>query len=891
MRPRLPAWFRWSLERLLPSRDREYVLGDLEEEYARRLARGAGGRSWLASQLLRAIVHRSRSAAPEPGRSRRRPSFEAVMRDLVQATRNLAGAPGLTAIALVTLALGIGANTAIYTLLDHALLRPLPFPEPDRLVRIYNVRVAGGDDRWNLSYPDYADLRDAAGTLAAVGAWREETPALQIGSEPRATRVDVAAVTADLPAMLAMRPVVGRGLRADDDRIGAAAGTAVISHGLWQDRFAGRESAIGTEIRLDGRPYEVVGVYEEPGATRGGGGMVPAWDVDVWVAYLSSMAEEGHELRGLSNVAVLARMTAGATLGDVAAEVDSVAGALAERYPEFRDDETLRPVPVDDVVRGRSRQALWLLYATVSLVLAIAGANVAHLLVGRNLARRREIAVRLAVGASRWQVLRGILAESMVLAAGGAIGGWAVGWVLLRLLAASDALLLPGLPEAALDLRVLAVTATIALAVGLGFGLVPAWQATRRDPNLALRHDARTGSGSDGFRRALTVAETALALVLLVAAALTLQSLTRVLQADPGFVADDVMTARIQLPMDFVSADWPQAVELFNRLLERLEALPEVESAAAGLWLPVDSGWNNSFELPPGVEPPDDTSGVSARFFPVTPGYFETAGIRLVSGRRFDSTDTSGAPGVVVANRAFARRFFPDREALGQRIGCSNWWRAFEGACEIVGVVDDVRFDGRTEPAAAALYFPHAQQPVREMSLMVKVRPGAGDITARMRAELAALDPSVPLDGIAWLTDLLDEVDGPRRAVVRLLTGFAVLALALAAIGVYGVMAFLVARRTREIGIRMALGAGAAQVRRSVLREGGSLLVVGLAIGGLVAALLSRYLESQLFEVTPHDPVAFAGAAAFLLIVGLAACWVPALRATRVNPALSLRTD
>ena len=613
--------------------------------------------------------------------------------------------------------------------------------------------------------------------------------------------------------------------------------------------------------------------------------------MDVWLPYRHSMGVEGMEVRGLTNVMVVGRLAPGSSLQQADDEVGAVSAALAEAYPELRNDEILRVVGAQEAIHGSSRSSLGLLYAAVSLVLLIAGTNVAHLLLGRNSARGREIAVRMALGAGRARVIRQVLAESTLLALGGAAVGCGVGWGMLRAMTAGELLAMPGVSPA-LDLRVLGATTLLALLAGLLLGALPAWHISRQAPQETLRLTGPTASKQGRLaRRSLAVAELAIAVVLLFGASLTLQSMNRLLQVDPGFNPASTITASLALPMGFVSGDWPQAVSFFEELTERLRATPGVETATAAFQLPVEPGWNNSFELLDGREPPEGQNDIYARFRPVLPGYFEAAGIPLLRGRTIQPTDRSDAPGVVVVNEAFARFFFRDDDPIGAQIGCSNWWRAFEGNCEIVGVVADVRTDGRAEPSPPTTYFAHAQQPVREMKMLLRTRGAAAGVVEALRAEVARLDPSLPVDRVTTLEEALGAREASRRSIVQLLGAFAALALTLAGIGIYGVMSFLVTRRTREIGIRMALGARAQQLRRMVLGEGMLLVGLGLALGVAAAATLSGYLESQLYGVGRHDPTAFAIAALFLVVVALLACWIPAMRATRVDPTRPLRAS
>ncbi len=900
--PKPPRIARWLLQRSLPRQAREFSLGDLDEEFVERSSESpARARRWYWRQMRQGLAHSLRRETP-PERTSRTAlvgQLGAAWQDTRYAARSLRRSPRFVLVAATTLALGIGANAMIYAVVDAVLLRGLPFEDADRLALLRNGYADGRPGAWLVSYPDYEDYTAGTEAFEHLAAWQQQSPALSSDDGTSAHRLNAVDASWNLLPMLGVEPVLGRGFLQEEDSPDSEHRAALLSYRLWQSRFGGENGVLGRTILLDNTPYRVVGVLPRGFTGVSGGFVLPSVPIDVWLAYRASFSGTSVHLRGLTNVNILGSLTDGISLERARAEVTAVSRALDERFPEDRNGIAAQLLDAQDKAVEGIRRSLTLTFGSVSLLLLIACTNVANLLIGRASTRRREVAVRTALGAARLRIVRQLVAESVLLSVAGAVLGAGIAFVGIEVLTATEALEIARLDAVAMDARVFGFLFAVALACGLAFGIGPALFATRQSPGAALRTEGRAVTGHrSSARRGLVVAQVALAVILLVGAGLLLRSLQRVLDVDPGFQPSGVLTARVQLPMGFVSAEWPQAVAFFEQLEDRARALPGVTSVASAYQLPTDSGWNNAFEFDSTVggsaQPRELAEGesYSARFGPVTPGYFEVSGIPLLRGRTFTPADDAEAPRVVIVNESFVREYFPaGANPIGARLVYGNWWTGGPPEYEIVGVVRDVLFSARTQSSYRATYFPHAQQPVREMTLLVRTEGDPFDLVAPLRAGLAAIDPSLPLDSVSLLSDQLAAHEASRASLASLLVLFATTALALAGIGVYGVMAFLVARRTRELGIRLALGAKQSDVRRLVMSSGLQLTSLGLLVGLTGAYLLGGSLEQLLYDVDPADGATFAAVGAFLGVIPLLASWLPARRATRVDPMTSLRAD
>jgi len=793
--------------------------------------------------------------------------MDSLRQDLLYALRQLRRAPTFTAIAIVTLGLGIGANTAMFSLVRGVLLRPLPYPQAERLVTT------------NLSLPDFEDLRQAATVFDDMAAWASNLYVL--GGESGGEQVRGALVSSRFFPMLGAA-ARGRVLGPAD----TSERVVVLGHGLWTRRFGADPGVIGSTIRLSGESYTVIGVM-------GPEFQFPSGQFDLWVPLERAMAltPAQSQNRGLRIFRALARLAPGVTRAQAQGQASAIAARLAREHPDTNEGIDLTLTPIYDRLVGGVRTALLVLMGVVALVLLIASANVANLLLARARSREREIAIRTALGAGRGRLLRQLLTESVLLsAAGGVLGVLLARWVLdvLPALAGSE---IPRLDAVRVDPGVLAFTAAVALATGLVFGLAPAWQTARTDAARGLRDGGRGSSGPAArrLRASLTAAEMALALVVLVGAGLLVQSLVRLLHVDAGFVADRLLTFNVVLVGPPPGRPPARRAELAHAVVERVSHLPGVVAAGGGTGLPPVTPQRGTGFVAEGV----NESAPEARrayFMAVTPDYFRALGARVRDGRAFSETDGAGAPAVVIVNRSLARRLYGERSAIGRRIRLVNpeedgAWRT------VVGVVDDVRYSGLDDPSEASLYTPFAQTPFLWTYVMVRTSGPPAAVAAAIPRAVAEVDPNLEAAAVKPMTDVVAETVAQPRFNVTLLSAFALLALVLAAVGVYGVISYSVAQRTKEIGIRIALGAGRADVLRLVTGEGLRLAAAGVALGLLAAAAAARVLTSMLFEVDPTDAPTYAVAGAILVAVALAASAVPAWRATRVAPVSALRAE
>ncbi len=804
--------------------------------------------------------------------------MNSILQDLKYSIRTLAKSPGFAAVAILTLALGIGANTAIFSVVNAVLLRPLPFKNPAQLVLMRETYKQVGNV--SVSYPDFLDWRQQSHSFAAMAVINNVGFNLSGVTQPE--NIGGYAVSPNFLALVGVHPVLGRDFLPAEEKPGTAP-VLLLSYQLWQSHLGGDPAVIGRSITLDGRSYSIVGVL--PPTFR----LLDRSDVLVPIGvFAAGLTDRGD--RG--DIDVVGRLSRGVTLSQAAVEMNTIAARLANQYPQSNYGfgahlETLR-----EAFTGDTRLAVLVLFGAVVFVLLIACVNVANLFLVRGAARAREIALRLTFGASRSRVIRQMLTESLVLAFGGGVlgiilGAWGISG--LGYLLPADSLQNMGVR---MDLSVFLFTAAMIVLVAFAFGLVPALQVTRPALQETLKEGGRSATSNASqhrLRGALATAETALALVLLVGAGLMLKSLYHLIQVSPGFEPARVLTMTMDLRTDQYSKD-PAILNFWQQVLDRVRTIPGVESAAVGTSVPLTGSHRRSDVtiegLPtpgPGEFPHPDGHGIS-------PAYTSAMGIPLLRGRTFTDADNETAPLVGLVNATMARRFWTNGDPIGKRIlrghpGVDKGW------VTIVGVVADTKLYGLDNPARLEVYYPYRQQPEADMNLVVRSAVDPASLTSAVRAAVATIDKDQPIFDVHTMQQLVDDSISTRRLTLVLLGIFSALALILAAIGIYGVMAYTVALRTQEIGIRMALGAQQKDVLRLVLGQGARIAFFGVAIGLAVAAALARLLSSLLFSVSASDPLTFAAVAVLLVAVALLACYIPARRALRVDPIIALRYE
>ena len=819
--------------------------------------------------------------------------MDQMWRDLQYALRSLRRRPGFTALTVLTLALGIGATSAIFSVVNGVLLRPLPYDRPHDVMTIH-TRLEG-DPRAGLSLPEYFDIREQARAFSGVAAFSDGSLTLTGSGTPE--RLQAGFVTAEAMALLGVPPARGRAFAAAEDLPGRPP-VVLLSDGLWRRRFGADPEVIGRTLILDDLPTTVLGVmppgFQLPAHYAGAG-------MEIWTLLQLDPAVDRSE-RGWHWLTVMGRLRPGTDPEGADREVAALMAGMLQRYPnEYDADFGGTASPAAEELVGDIRPVILVLMGAVGLLLLIACANVASLVLARAESRQREIAVRAALGARAGRIVRQLLTESVALAVAGGLLGLLVAMWGIRALVAAAPPTLPRLGAIGIDGWVLAFTAAITLSTGVLFGLAPALQAARPDLSGALTEGGRGGSaglGRQRFRRGLVVSQIALALVLVAAAGLLIQSFARMRGVDPGFVPERLLTARVELsPVRYESNEQIRA--FYERLVRRLESLPGVRSAAAVKALPMTQlelgDWSFVREGMHSL-PPRPSEWSLAYWQTMSPGYFETMRIPVLRGRGIEATDRIGAPGVAVINRTLAAQVWPGGDALGQRIllgggATDSIWRT------VIGIVGDVRHRGLDAAPRPEIYLPHAQfpagtgTPLRTLRLVLRSKGDPALLTGALRAAVAELDPDLPVVEVQTMEEALGAWAAERRLTMLIVGAFAMLALALGAVGVYGVMAHLVVQRTREIGIRMALGALPREILGLVLSQGAWLAGLGIAAGVVVALAATRLLAGLLVGVEPTDPATFVATAAALAIVAGIASVLPAVRAIRTDPVDALRAE
>jgi putative ABC transport system permease protein len=824
--------------------------------------------------------------------------WERIAQDLRLGARTLRKAPGFTAMAVLTLSIGLGMNTAVYSAVNAVMLRSLPYAHPDRLVSLWEEYPKGGEnafdsrggvlnrnggqaDALSRTTVSVANLLDYQTSTAFEGMASFDRASMNLTGLGAPERIDGEAVSAKYFSILGIAPVLGRDFLAEEDTRGAAP-VVIITNDFWRVRMGGDTQVLERSITLDGAPRRIIGVlppdFQSPAHVASG----DRFEFYVPAAYPAAQQAN----RGRHDVDVIARLRPGVSVAAAQADLNVIQSRLARRFPATNKD--IHPAIArlrDDLVSG-STQALWMLLGASGLLVLITCVNVANLLLVRAAARRRESSVRLALGAGRARLIRQFLAESLIMAAAGCAGGLALGAVLMRALVALAPPGIPRLDSASMDWAVFAVAATVACVTGIVFGLAPAWQASQAKPVDALKAAARGTAAKTQvrWRSALTVAEVGLSLVLLVGAGLLLRSFALVLGVDLGFQPDRVLAMNVNLP-DLHYKTPQQRFRFFEDLEQRVRAVPGLTAAAYANRMPMRGSWRSGIRLE--SQPDKNIGPVDSQA--VSPGYFETVGISLAHGRLLTARDREGQPPVAVVNRAFARAYWNGRDPVGGAFLYSQNARV-----TIVGVVSDIRRGGKTADIQPEIYFAAAQYglyPVRLADFAVRAAGDPRLLVNAIRQQVLAIDEDQPVTNVRTMEEVADASVAQRRFQTLLLLVFAAVAVVLALVGIYGVLAFSVAQRTSELGIRIALGANPLSVVALVLKQAGGLIAAGIFAGLGAAFALTRYLQSLLFGVQSTDWQTYAAAVLLLTAAAVAASMVPAVRGARVDPIVALRDE
>ncbi len=804
-----------------------------------------------------------------------------LIQDLRYGVRTLLKRPGFSLVAVATLAIGMGASTVIFTVVNAALLRGLPYKEPDRLVHLWEKTPKSDFSKREFSYPDYQDYQQNT-VFEGLAGYSGGGAILSGMGDPE--NIDTPRASANFFSVLGVEPYLGRTFQAGDD-VPNGPRVAVLTYGLWQRRFGGDPSVLGRGITLNGQSFTVVGVL--PSTFQ-----FALMNADLWVPYQPTRNQLS--FRFMHGTNVIGRLKPGVTQEQAQSEMNVIAGRIEQQFNESHAGTTARVVPLQEEIVGTVRPILLVLLAAVGFVLLIACANVASLLLTRSLARQKEVAIRAALGASRWRVIRQLLTEAILLSlAGGAIGLVIAYWgvpALVATLPQNQLDALPFLKSLKIDLGILGFSFGLSLLTGIVFGLVPSLQSSRLDLNEVLKEGGRHATAGTGqrLRSAMVVGEIALAVVLLVGAGLMMKSLLRLLQTNVGFNTDNLLTMRIVLP----PSKYPEAPQVFNyytQLQERVRNLPGVVGAGTVNILPLNGG-NTTRVYVDGDPVPQPGKETEANTRVVNEHYFQTLGVPLVAGRLFDERDQDGAPTVVIIGKTIADRMFAGRDPVGRKL---RYTSIQTDPVTIVGVVGDVKITGLDEEIRPVLYYPFRQAGDYSSSLVVRTSTDPTSLANAVRGEVRSLDPDAAVLDVDTMEGMISQTQASfiRRFPALVIGIFAGVALLLASIGIYGVVSYSVSQQIHYIGIRMALGAGPADILRMVLKQGMILALAGIAIGVVAALGLMRLLATLLYQVKTTDVVTFAIVSGTLFAVALLACYLPARRATKVDPLVALRYE
>lgn len=801
--------------------------------------------------------------------------MDTLIKDLRYGVRSFLKRPGFLVIAISTLALGIGATTAMFTVVNSVLLRSLQFPEPERIVLFEGVNPRQGITESNMSVPDIADWQTQSQSFEQIAAFVSGGVFLSTSDEVE--RVRATAVSSEFFPLFKTNPHSGRTFQANDMQEGREA-VVVISHALWQRRFGGTADVVNRKIALNGKAATVIGIMPA--------GFTYPGDCEVWTPFPLNPAKEARENRF---VGVVTRLKPGVPMAQAQTEMDTISQRLAQNYVDTNTGWSVRLTELRESLVGELRTSLLILLGAVAFVLLIACANVANLLLARAAYRQKEIALRTALGASRWRVVRQLLTESVLLSLVSGVGGLALSLWFIKLLIAITPPDTPRLSEIGIDWRVFAFTFAVTILAGILFGLFPALQTSRPNLNEALKDSGQRGSETGGRNRVgslLIVSEIALSFILLVGAGLLIKSFLHLREINPGFNADNVLAMRLSLPPGKYAQGEPRA-QIYKQLIDSVKTTPGVQSAGAVLSLPLGG---DSFNVWRGViregRPMTADEQTNAQYLPITPDYFQTLQIPLKAGRTFTDQDTLQSTKVVIVNETMARALWSNENPIGRRF---TVWRDEKFPREVVGVVGDTTSSLDKEPGQQ-MYVPYAQDPNwGSLSLVVRTAGEPTALAGSVREAIRAVDKAVPNYNLKTMNDVISNSAAPRRIPMLLLSAFAGVAMLLAMLGIYGVTSYYVTQRTHEIGVRMALGAQIVDVLKLVLRRAMLLALVGIGIGIAGAVAVTRYLTSLLFGVKPIDTLTFVAVAVVLTVVVFVACLVPARRAAKIDPLEALR--